>query len=139
MKKLLVILSLLPMFCFANHCQELDMAIANNTGHVCKLIKADLIHGKLSQNTHFAQFIPNNSESDSVIIKQAALDGPKVVLHYDCGDKSISIASSQTICVMVEGTVNAHIIEADNMGAQANTQKGSFIWSKHGEVRWRLH
>lgn len=129
----------MPVCLWANHCQELDMTIKNNTGHVCTLSWAKIEHGELLESSHIANVIPNNKESESIIIKQTALNGPKIRLSYNCKGKAILLESDQGLCVMVEGNVHTDIEAADNMGAQASTQKGSFIWNKHGEVRWRLH
>lgn len=139
MKQLLFGLILLPTFIWANHCQELDLAITNNTGHVCTLTWAKIEHGSLNDNAQIPSVIPNQTETDSIIIKQTALNGPQIRMSYDCDGRSILIESDQGLCVMVEGAVHTQIEAADNMGAQASTQKGSFIWNKHGEVRWRLH
>jgi hypothetical protein len=139
MKNILLLGLVLPVLSYANHCQELDMAITNNTGHTCQLVETKLVHGRLSENTQFSKTIAVNTESQSVIIKQSKLSGPEVVLRYSCGGKSITIESGQALCLMVDAPVHAEIMAADSMGGQYTTQKGSFIWSKHGEVRWRLH
>lgn len=139
MKRIVLLCLFMPVSLWANHCQELDMTLTNNTGHVCTLSWAKLVHGEISENSHISNVIPNNTETESLIIKQTSLNGPQIRLSYDCKGKTIVLESDQSLCVMVEGNVHTNIEAADNMGAQVSTQKGSFIWSKHGEVRWRLH
>lgn len=139
MKKVVVLLLLIPTFIMANHCQELDLTVTNKTGNVCHLVETNVKHGQFVHGTHAPSFIDNGTESESFVIRQETFNGPDIILNFDCNGKSVSIEAHQDLCVLYQGNIVTRILSADNMGARSENQKGSYIWSTHGEVRWRLH
>ena len=140
MKRLLLV----PMFFFtsfawANHCHELDLTITNQTGSTCVLINSDLKKGHYFESSNAAHEIINHAESAPLKLSQGTLSGPDVQLTYLCGSKRVVLEAAQDICLLVSGHVSGRTLLNDGLDVEVEKQQGSFIWSRHGEVRWTLH
>lgn len=136
---LMVAMFLFSTVAWANHCHELDLTISNQTGNTCVLINADLKKGHYFESTGAAHEIINHAESAPLKLSQTTLSGPDVQLTYVCGSKRIVLEASQGICLLIAGSVHGRALLNDGVTVDVETQQGSFLWSRHGEVRWTLH
>lgn len=121
-----------------NHCGELNVSIANFTNSACTLISSNLKHGYYKYTSSVPTFIPAGTTASPIFLEQSLI-GPELELTYACGeDKMIRFNSQQNLCFMASGDVNALVSLSRNAVVDYQIIRGSWLWSQHGTISWRL-
>jgi len=146
MKKIIfsiLISSLISGFAYAgdddNNCGKLSVVVTNTTDSTCTLIKSNLRHGYFKYTSSIPMYIPRYTSTTPIYLEQSIF-GPELELSYSCGENTIlTFTSKQNLCFLSAGDVTGRVLMATN-GSSADYQaiNGSWFWSQHGSINWRL-
>ena len=121
-----------------NNCGKLSIMITNLTQSTCTLVSSNLRHGYYKYTSSVPIYIPANSSAGPIFLEQSIF-GPDLELGYSCGDgKLISFASRQNVCFLAAGDVTGEVQYTRNAAADYQAINGSWFWSQHGSINWRL-
>lgn len=121
-----------------NNCNKLSILITNSTGSTCTLINSYLRHGYYKYTSSVPMYIPANTTASPIFLEQGIF-GPDLELSYSCGNgKLITFSSQQNLCFLSAGNVNGRVLYSQNTLADYQTLNGSWFWSQHGSINWRL-
>lgn len=119
-------------------CSTLHIQIANDTPTSCRLIDRKVIHGNMETSPPEAILSGDSSRFDMV----ETLKGPEVDLTYRCNGKTITFKTQQNYCsifTLGAGSIHTEVLSHDSgIHAKANSDMGSYIWSRPGQVSWTL-
>ncbi|GGI75236.1 hypothetical protein [Legionella impletisoli] len=134
---ILTILSL-ESYADSNNCENFNVLITNNTNQTCRLLNHSLNAGYYKYTSSVPVFIPANTTTYPITLTQGIM-GPELILSYDCGEhRTITLRSKQTLCFFHAGDVQGQVLAAHHLNADYIGHTGSFFWSQHGSLQWRI-
>lgn len=141
MKKLLsysfICLFIIPSLSYGS-CNSINISITNVTGDLCKLEGTELKHGYLGWVANAPVYLPTNSTTDPLVLKESYL-GADLNLTYTCGnDKKITLSIQHDYDFFASGEIKGSVIFAKNMKAENRIKRGSCLWNQHGTIDWLI-
>lgn len=121
-----------------NNCGKLSILLTNLTQSTCTLVSSNLRHGYYKYTSSVPMYIPANTTAGPIFLEQSIF-GPDLDLSYACGeDKLVTFSSKQNFCFLAAGDVSGQVQFSRNTSADYQSINGSWFWSQHGSINWRL-